>query len=55
MVNWGEFVEYSKKIKLIREKLILTQKELANELGVSSITVCRWETGRCEPIIKIKK
>lgn len=48
-------MEYSKKIKLIREKMILTQEELAIALGVSSVTVCRWETGKCEPTIKVKK
>ncbi|MBR2372063.1 MAG: helix-turn-helix transcriptional regulator [Clostridia bacterium] len=48
-------MEYSKKIKLIREKMILTQEELAVALGVSSVTVCRWETGKCEPTIKVKK
>ena len=48
-------MEYSNKIKLIREKMILTQEELAVALGVSSVTVCRWETGKCEPTIKAKK
>ena len=48
-------MEYSKKIKLIREKMILTQEELAVALGVSSVTVCRWETGKCEHTIKVKK
>ena len=48
-------MEYSKKIKLIREKMILTQEELAIALGVSSVTVCRWEKGKCEPTIKVKK
>ena len=48
-------MEYSKKIKLIRDKMILTQEELAIALGVSSVTVCRWETGKCEPTIRVKK
>lgn len=48
-------MEYSKTIKLIRENMILTQKELAVALGVSSVTVCRWETGKCVPTIKVKK
>ncbi len=46
---------YSEQIKFAREKLLLTQDELATELGVNSITVCRWETGKCEPNIKAKK
>ncbi len=46
---------YAEKIKFTREKLLLTQDELALELGVNSITVCRWETGKCEPNMKAKK
>jgi len=48
-------MEYSEKIKRTREKLLLTQYELANMLGVNSVTVCRWETGKSEPNIKAKK
>ena len=29
--------------------------EIAAELGVTPITVCRWETGKTEPSIKAKK
>ncbi len=46
---------YSEKIKMVREKLLLTQDELAIELGVSPITICRWETKKCVPNIKAKK
>lgn len=46
---------YSEKIKQARNKLLLSQEEMATELGVNSITVCRWETGRCEPNLKAKK
>lgn len=34
---------------------MVTQEELATELGVTPITVCRWETGKVEPSIKAKK
>ena len=55
MLN-GEFkMDYSEKIIRTREKLLLTQDELANMLGVNSVTVCRWETGKSEPNIKAKK
>ena len=27
----------------------MTQEELALELGVTPVTVCRWETGKVEP------
>lgn len=46
---------YSEKIKAVRESLLVTQEELAVELGVTPITVCRWETGKVEPSIKAKK
>lgn len=46
---------YSEKIKSARENLLMTQEEIAVELGVTSITVCRWETGKTEPSIKAKK
>lgn len=34
---------------------MVTQEELAKELGVTPITICRWETGKVEPSIKAKK
>lgn len=46
---------YSEKIKSARENLLMTQEEIAIELGVTPITVCRWETGKTEPSIKAKK
>ncbi|MBA7486751.1 hypothetical protein ES707_22312 [subsurface metagenome] len=36
-------------IKAIREKLGLTQEEVAQKLGVSWGTVARWEAGRSKP------
>ena len=46
---------YSEQIKIARDRLLLTQDEFASEIGVNPITVCRWETGKCEPTIKAKK
>ena len=46
---------YAQKIKKLREVLLLTQQELADLLGVSIVTVNRWETGKFEPTIKIKR
>lgn len=37
-------------IKALRVKLKMTQKELANKIGVDQVTVCRWENGRTKPI-----
>ena len=46
---------YSEKVKNARERLLLTQDEIAAELGVNAITVCRWETGKTETNMKAKK
>lgn len=46
---------YAEKIRQSRENLLMTQVELATELSVTPITVCRWETGKTEPSIKAKK
>lgn len=42
-------------IKKLRNKLILSQGEFAELLGVSFSTVNRWENGKYEPTIKIKR
>ena len=48
-------MDYSKLIKELREKLILSQAELAELLGVSFASVNRWEQGHHEPTIKSKR
>jgi len=48
-------MNYKKLVKRIREKLIITQSELAMLLGVSFASINRWETGKHEPTIKIKR
>lgn len=47
--------DYGKMIKVLREKMTLSQTELAQVLGVSFASVNRWETGKHEPTIKIKR
>lgn len=42
-------MKYSNIIKSIRTQLGITQKELADAIGVSFATVNRWENDRCEP------
>ena len=42
-------------IKSLREKMTLSQTEFAKVLGVSFASVNRWETGKHEPTIKIKR
>ena len=48
-------MKYSEKIKLLREKMFVSQNELAEILGVSFVSVNRWETGKFNPTIKSKR
>ncbi len=48
-------MNYQEAIKELRSKMILSQKELADKLGVSFATVNRWETGKHDPTIKVKR
>lgn len=48
-------MNYPEKIKEYRDKVLITQTELANKLGVSFASVNRWETGKFEPTMKIKR
>lgn len=48
-------VDYSSLIKQLREKMLFTQKELAEILGVTFATVNRWEKGHHEPTMKAKR
>lgn len=47
--------DYSKVIKELRNKMTLSQVEFAQVLGVSFASVNRWENGKHEPTIKIKR
>ncbi len=42
-------MNYSAQIKKIRKDLKISQEEIARKLGVSYITVNRWENGRTNP------
>lgn len=48
-------IDYAKKIKEYRHLKFLTQVDLANLLGVGINNVTRWENGKFEPTMKIKK
>ena len=48
-------MSYAEAIKKLRNKMILSQMEFAKLLGVSFTSVNRWETGRYEPTIKVKR
>jgi Predicted transcriptional regulators len=54
-MNEEVVMDYSTKIKELREKMLITQTELAEILGVSFATVNRWENKKCEPTIKAKR
>ena len=46
---------YAEAIKKLRNKMILSQMEFSKLLGVSFASVNRWETGRYERTIKVKR
>jgi DNA-binding transcriptional regulator YiaG len=43
-------MEFSEKIKYVRNKLGMSQEDLARTLNVSFATINRWENGRAKPI-----
>ena len=48
-------MDYRKIVKQLREKMLLSQQEMAKELGVSFATVNRWGNGHHEPNFKEKR
>lgn len=48
-------MEFSEKIKQIRQQRFLSQETFAKELGVSFATVNRWESGKTMPTYKTMK
>ena len=48
-------MSYKVAIKKLRKKLILTQTEFANLLGVSFGAVNRWESGKYTPTTKTRR
>ncbi len=48
-------MDYPKLLKEYREKMFLSQEDLAQKLDISYVTVNRWENGKFEPTIKMKK
>ena len=46
---------FAEKVKDVRGKLYLTQKQLAEQLGVSFATVNRWESQGIEPKFLVKR
>lgn len=48
-------MNYQKLIIKLRNKLIFSQTELVDLLGISFSTVNRWKKGHHEPTIKVKR
>ena len=48
-------MNYAKAVKAWRNKMIMSQMEFADYLGVSFGTVNRWENDRFTPAIKAKR
>lgn len=46
---------YAKKIKKLRDVMLISQGELSDILNVSIVTVNRWENDKFEPTIKMKR
>jgi len=48
-------MDYPKMIREYREKNYISQTELGNLLGVSYVTVNRWENGHFKPTLRCKR
>lgn len=46
---------FSDKVKKVRAELLISQKELAKELGVSYVTISRWESQGLTPSFLTEK
>lgn len=55
MIEEGKLMNWPRIIKTIRDKLFLTQTELAEKIEVSFASVNRWEQGHHEPTMKAKR
>lgn len=47
--------DHAKKIREYRERKFLTKEELAKILGVTFVSISRWERGKYEPNMETKK
>lgn len=48
-------MDWGKSIKLLRNEMLLTQKELSEKIGVSFASINRYENGIHEPTMKVKR
>ena len=49
-MNEVEFMEFSQKVRYVREKLNISQEDLARALNVSYATINRWENSKNKPV-----
>lgn len=47
--------DYKILVKVLREKMLVTQQEMAEILGVSFASVNRYENGKTVPTMKVKR
>lgn len=48
-------IDYQKAVKDLRDKLIMTQADFADMLGVSFASINRWENGLNRPTTTVRK
>lgn len=48
-------INFAEKRKEYRERKLLTQVELAKILGVGMVSISRWESGKHEPTMAMKR
>lgn len=48
-------IDYKKAVRELRDRLIMTQQEFANYLGVSFASINRWENGTNKPTTTAKR
>lgn len=49
------YMDWAQLLKNLRNKLLLSQTEMAELLGVSFASINRWENNHHEPTIKVKR
>ena len=49
------YMDWAQLLKDLRNKLLLSQTEMAELLGVSFASINRWENNHHEPTIKVKR
>jgi DNA-binding XRE family transcriptional regulator len=47
-------MEFKDKVKAVRKKLLITQEQLANEIGCTRQTINRWENGKKLPSLIVE-